>query len=184
MGYLPKIVGYCYNKYMALSIKKYENAILYLCKQQGGALRGKKKLAKLLYYLDFDRYEFKESTKSMTGDTYKHLPLGPVPDHYMEVVAKLEKDGALSREETEGSNGYAPTEVFTCNKEPDLASFDKDDLYILRRVSTLYGGLNGTQLEKLSHAEAPYLATEPYESIDYQLAFYRGSEFSDAISLA
>ncbi|MES2971954.1 MAG: Panacea domain-containing protein [Patescibacteria group bacterium] len=167
---------------MALAVNKYENAILFLCKRQGGSLRGKKKLAKLLYFLDFDRYEFKESTKSLTGDTYKHLPLGPVPDHYMQIVAKLEKKGALSRKEIEGTNGYAPTEVFVCNQEPDLSVFDKDELYILKRASSLYGGLNGTQLEKLSHAEAPYLATEPYELIDYQLAFYRGSEFADAVS--
>lgn len=60
--------------------------------------------------------------------------------------------------------------------------FGEDDLYILDRASALYGGLNGTQLEKLSHAEAPYLATELYEPIDYQLAFYRGSEFADAVS--
>ncbi|PIZ61916.1 hypothetical protein COY17_03400 [Candidatus Saccharibacteria bacterium CG_4_10_14_0_2_um_filter_52_9] len=167
---------------MALATVKYENAILYLCKQQGGMLSGKKKLAKLLYFVDFDRYEFKESTKSLTGDTYKHLPLGPVPDHYMEIVARLKKRGALKHDVTEGSNGYAPTEVFSAKQEPDLRLFDKDDLYILQRVSKLYGGLNGTQLEKLSHAEAPYLATEPYEPIDYQLAFYRESEFSDAVS--
>ncbi|CAN5688781.1 hypothetical protein BH23PAT2_BH23PAT2_08600 [soil metagenome] len=169
---------------MALATKKYENAILYLCKRQGGALYGKKKLAKLLYYLDFDRYEYKESTKSLTGDTYKHLPLGPVPDHYMQVVAKLEKTGAIQSDRIEGSNGYEATEVFKSVQEPDMSVFDKDELYIIDRVSTLYGGLNGTQLEKLSHAEAPYLATELYEPIDYQLAFYRGTEFTNAASLA
>lgn len=169
---------------MAISSKKYENAILYLCKQQGGVIRGKKKLAKLLYFLDFDRYEYKESTKSLTGDTYKHLPMGPVPDHYMEVVTRLEKNGSLQCTRIEGTDGYAPTEAFKIREKPDLSVFDKDDMYILQRVSTLYGGLNGKQLEELSHAEAPYLATEPYEPIDYQLAFYRESEFSDAVSRA
>lgn len=79
-------------------------------------LRGKKKLAKLLYYVDFDRYEYKESTQSLTGDAYKHLPLGPVPDHYMDIVARLEKRGALQCRQIDGSNGYAPTEVFTRKK--------------------------------------------------------------------
>jgi hypothetical protein len=169
---------------MAMNSKKYQNAILYLCKQQGGALYGKKKLAKLLYYLDFDRYEYKESTKSITGDTYKHLPLGPVPDHYMIIVSELERAGTLKRQILEGSNGYIPTEVFEYTKDPDLDVFDEDDLYILERVSRNYGGLDGTQLEQLSHTEAPYLATEMYEPIDYQLAFYRGTEFTDAVSRA
>ena len=39
-----------------LNEKKYENAILYLTQKLGGEVRGKKKLAKLLYFADFDFY--------------------------------------------------------------------------------------------------------------------------------
>jgi len=41
------------------------------------------------------------------------------------------------------------------------------------------GHLNGTQLEELSHAEAPYIGTELRSEIPYELAFYRGTDFSD-----
>lgn len=158
---------------------KYENAILYLCKQQGGELRGKKKLAKLLYYLDFDRYEYKESTKSITGDTYTALPMGPVPDHFMQIVQKLEKTGKLKREVQEDSPGYNPTEVYICKAEPDMSVFDDDEKAILNRVFTVYGHLNGKQLEDLTHAEAPYVGTELSKEIAYDLAFYRGTDFSE-----
>lgn len=164
---------------MFTSTKKYENAILYLCQQQGGVLRGKKKLAKLLYYVDFDRYEYKESTQSVTGDVYKALPMGPFPDHFMTAVRKLEKTGKLKVKTEESAPGYNPTEVYECVVEPDLSVFDDDERAILQRVTTLYGHLNGKQLEDLTHAEAPYVGTKLSEEILYDLAFYRGTDFSE-----
>ena len=164
---------------MAMNSKKYQNAILYLCKQQGGTLYGKKKLAKLLYYLDFDRYEYKESTQSVTGDIYKALPMGPFPEHMMAVVQKLAKDGKLRAGKAESMPGYNPTEVYECRIDPDISVFDKDELAILERVAMRYGHLNGKQLEDLTHAEAPYVGTELSEEIAYDLAFYRGTDFSE-----
>ena len=61
---------------MTLQKKKYQQVILYLCKKLGGEIQGKKKLAKLLYFADFDFFE--KNQKPITGDTYKALPMGPV----------------------------------------------------------------------------------------------------------
>jgi uncharacterized phage-associated protein len=166
---------------MAIATNKYENAILYLCKQQSGVLRGKKKLAKLLYYLDFDRYEYKESMQPVTGDTYKALPMGPFPEHMTVVIQGLEKAGKLiSRAEESGYDH--PTEIYECKSEPDLSVFDKDDVAILKRVATNYSHLSGKQLEDLTHAEAPYIGTEPSHEIPYDLAFYRGTDFNEILS--
>ena len=52
------------------SQQKYANAILFLCQQLGGSITGKKKLFKLLYYIDFDNYEYRESMQSITGNDY------------------------------------------------------------------------------------------------------------------
>lgn len=164
---------------MAMSIKKYENAILYLCEKQGGVLRGKKKLAKLLYYLDFDRYEYKESTKTITGEVYKALPMGPFPENLVTLIRRLEKSGKLKSGTEESAPGYNATEVYRSMSKPDLSVFDKDDLVILERVAKIYGPLNGKQLENLSHAEAPYIGTELSKEIAYDLAFYRGTDFSE-----
>jgi uncharacterized phage-associated protein len=162
--------------------KKYENAILYLCNAVGGALYGKKKLAKLLYYVDFDRYEFNESEKSVTGDTYKAWKMGPVPQTFSEVIDDMQKKGSLSVEEREQSAGYLPTSIYRASKKPDLNVFDDDDLKILQHVAVKYGRLTGKQLEDLTHAEAPYIGTQPNGEIIYELAFYRGTDFSDVVA--
>ena len=163
---------------MALNRKKYQNAVLYLCQKLGGEVRGKKKLAKLLYFADFDFYE--KYQKSITGDIYKAYPKGPLPSALNGIISELAKKGALkvdARQEWGGE--YAPTEVYTNIIKPDMGVFEPEEIRILDRVARHYGNLNGEQLAELSHAEAPYSATEPYEKIPYEFTYYRGTDFSD-----
>jgi uncharacterized phage-associated protein len=166
---------------MGVREKKYENTILYICEKLGGQIEGKKKLAKLLYYVDFDRYEYNESMLTVTGDTFKAWKMGPVPNHYVDVINKLIEDEKLSRFQIETAPGYSPTEVFRCASAPDTSVFDKDDLLIIDRVIRKYGELTGKQLEVLTHQEAPYIGTERDEQIPFELAFYRGTDFSDVL---
>ncbi|MEK7093095.1 MAG: Panacea domain-containing protein [Patescibacteria group bacterium] len=163
-----------------LSLKKgkYQNAILYLCQKLGGELRGKKKLAKLLYYVDFDLYE--KSQRSLTGDVYKALPMGPYPTHLEGMVAEMQKKGVLEVSQSPGVDGYNPTEVYVCIKEPSLSVFDNEEKKMLDRVIQKYGHLTGTQLQHLSHTEAPYVGTELSHEIPYELAYYRGTNFAEA----
>ncbi|OGF79462.1 hypothetical protein A2W54_02240 [Candidatus Giovannonibacteria bacterium RIFCSPHIGHO2_02_43_13] len=163
---------------MALHKKKYQNAVLYLCQKLKGEVRGKKKLAKLLYFADFDLYE--KTQKSITGDVYRAFPMGPVPSALEEITAEMAKNKTLVIEHAEGPEGYNPTEVYKCLTEPDLTVFDTEERNMLDRIVVKYGHLNGKQLEELSHAEAPYIGTELRKEIPYELAFYRGTDFSDS----
>lgn len=163
---------------MSLSPKKYQNAVLYLCKKLGGEVRGKKKLAKLLYFADFDLYEKRQ--KSITGDTYFALPMGPFPSSLEKITAGLAEVGSLIIEPIEEREGYIPTEVYRCLKDPDVSVFDDEERKMLDRIIIKYGHLNGKQLENLSHAEAPYVGTEMKAEIPYELAFYRGTDFGDS----
>jgi len=162
---------------MSLHRKKYQNAILYLCRKLKGEVRGKKKLAKLLYFADFDLYE--KSQKSITGDVYRALPMGPVPSALEEITAEMIKKKMLDVEQVEEREGYNPTEVYKCITEPDLSVFNNEEKKMLDRIVITYGHLNGKQLEELSHAEAPYIGTELRKEIPYELAFYRGTDFSE-----
>ena len=162
---------------MSLHRKKYQNAVLYLCRKLKGEVRGKKKIAKLLYFADFDLYE--KSQKSITGDVYYALPMGPVPSALEEITAEMTKKKMLGVEHIEEREGYHPTEVYTCLIEPDLSVFDDEEKKMLDRIIVKYGHLNGKQLEELSHAEAPYIGTELRKEIPYELAFYRGTDFSE-----
>lgn len=162
---------------MSLHRKKYQNAVLYLCRKLKGEVRGKKKLAKLLYFADFDLYE--KIQKSITGDVYNALPMGPVPSALEEITQEMMKGKMLDITQVEGCEGYNPTEVYKCLTEPDLSVFNDEEKKMLDRIVVKYGHLNGKQLEELSHAEAPYVGTELRKEIPYELAFYRGTDFGD-----
>ena len=161
---------------MAPNRKKYENTILYLAQKLGGEIKGKKKLAKLLYFVDFDYYELHE--ESVTGDEYLALPMGPFPIKMDKTVKSLTKSEMMSIESREERVGYRPTEAYVASKEPDVSVFKDAEIEMLDRVVRKYGHLNGTQLENLSHAEAPYIGTSPNCEIMYELSMYRGTDFS------
>ena len=162
---------------MSLHRKKYQNAVLYLCQKLNGEVRGKKKLEKLLYFADFDLYE--KSQKSITGDVYYALPMGPVPSALEEITTEMIKNKILSVEHIEEREGYNPTEVYKYLTDPDFFVFNNEEINMLDRIVIKYGHLNGKQLEELSHAEAPYIGTELRKEIPYELAFYRGTDFSE-----
>lgn len=162
---------------MVLNRRKYQNAVLYLCRKLGGEVRGKKKLAKLLYFADFDLYEKRQ--KPLTGDIYKAFPMGPLPSAFGQITAEMAKKKLLTIENIKERDDYNATEVYRCLVEPDTSVFDTEEKRMLDRVVTKYGHLNGGQLEELSHAEAPFIGTELRKEIPYELAFYRGTDFSD-----
>lgn len=162
---------------MIIDRKKYQNAVLYLCRKLGGEVRGKKKLAKLLYFADFDFYE--RYQKSITGETYKALPMGPFPAVLEEMTRIMTHDSLLTVESINEHEDYNPTEVYKCIAEPDESILSKEEKQMLDRIVVKYGQLNGKQLEELSHAEAPYVGTELKKEIPYELSYYRGTDFSD-----
>ncbi len=162
---------------MAINKKKYQNTILYLCQKLGGKIKGKKKLAKLLYFVDFDFYE--KYQKPITGDTYKALPMGPFPVELEEITTEMSKKKILGVSSVEERKGYLSTEIYTCISLPDTSLFSSDEIKMLDRVAIKYGHLNGKQLEELSHSEAPYIGTKLKEEIPYELSFYRGTDFAE-----
>lgn len=152
--------------------KKYQSVILYLAHRLGGEIKGKKKLAKLLYFADFDFFE--KCQKSITGDTYKALPMGPFPVSLEKILADMAKDKKIIIKSDKQRADYNPTEVYKAKYQPENI-FSKDEMATLDSVILKYGHLNGKQLEDLSHAEAPYIGTPPNQEIAYELAFYRGT---------
>ena len=160
---------------MALHRKKYQQAILYFCWKLGKEIRGKKKLAKLLYYLDFDYYE--KYQKYFTGETYKKLPMGPFPVSLEEITTRMAEKKQLDIEKIDEWDGYNPTEVYKILRKPDVSIFSSEEKKMIDRVIKKYGCLNGKELENLTHSEAPYIGTEDKKEIPYELSFYRGTDF-------
>lgn len=162
---------------MSINRKKYQNAILYLCQRLNGEVRGKKKLAKLLYFVDFDLYE--KEQKVITGAKYFAYPMGPFPEALEEITNEMIEKKMLAVEQIKEVENYNATEIYKYLDEPNPSIFNENEKKMLDRVISKYGNLTGKQLEELSHAEAPYIGTELKKEIPYELAFYRGTDFSN-----
>lgn len=162
-----------------ISEKKYQGVILYLAHKLGGEIKGKKKLAKLLYFVDFDFFEStKGGQKSITGDVYKALPMGPFPVTMEKVINDMANKKKIIIKLEKERTDYNPTEIYRAKEKPE-AIFSRDEQKILDRVVLKYGHLTGKQLEDLAHAEAPYIGTAPNQEIAYELAFYRGTNLDE-----
>lgn len=78
---------------------KLKQLILYITAQTKDIPSfGKTVLNKLLYFSDFNHYEW--SYETITGATYKKLPFGPVPENISEVLASMQEDGIISIQDT------------------------------------------------------------------------------------
>ena len=159
-----------------ISERKYKEVVLYLAQKLGGEIRGKKKLAKLLYFVDFDFFEKFE--KSLTGDVYKAINMGPFPITMEKVLIDMVNEKRITIKLEKERADFNPTEIYKA-KEKMAGSFSKEEQQILDRVILKYGHLTGKQLEDLSHAEAPYIGTAPNQEIAYELAFYRGTNLDN-----
>lgn len=160
-----------------LNEKKYKNVILYLASKVGrGSVWGKKKIYKLLYFLDFDFFE--KCEKPITGDIYHKLPMGPAPSYFDVLADELKKEGLLNITKRKTGLGYKDTVVYKALSKPDMNIFNKEEIKMLKRIVKKYGDKTGAELEVLAHKEAPYLAVEEGEEIPIELAHYRGTAFA------
>jgi putative zinc finger/helix-turn-helix YgiT family protein len=151
------------NGYKKLDLTKLSNLILFYSKS--GVL--KSKLNKLLFYTDF-KY-FKESTLSITGLRYAHLPYGPVPDNYSVYYAAMASDGLIEINEEIIPPGYYG-EIIKALKEPDLNLFSPSELRIIVSVMEDFKEYTAKQIQDLSHNEKAYQQTKNAEIIPYSFA--------------
>lgn len=153
--------------YKEYDLDKFKNAILYLAHRLGGVL--KTKLNKLLFYVDF--LNFKETSVSITGSRYVHLPYGPVPDNYQLIVAEIIQEGDLELNEVlfDTERGIVG-EILTASTEPDRNIFSGKEIYVMDFVSDIFRALGSGQIANRSHQEAAYRETKNGEYISYEYA--------------
>lgn len=164
------------------NLSKYDKLLLLILAKSKGEIKGKKKIWKMLYFLDFDMFEY--DNRSITDDVYEKYPMGPKPRNIEQRLLELEQRGFIKTEKEKLGEGYNDTCVFklknkfTKQEIEEIESiFDKKEKFIIKRDLKLYGSKNGSELEKISHDEAPYNAVGLYQLMDYELSFYRDTEF-------
>lgn len=162
---------------------KFKSAILFLLSlDDNKTIEGKKKLAKLLYFADFNYFEAYE--EPITGAKYRALPMGPVPDELEKILKELEKDSIKIKNKKTGLPN--DTVVFSLNiTESEISSLNlsEKEKQVLRKVYKDYGGMSGKNLEIISHSEAPYNAVTQGEHMPYELSFYRDKTLEELIGV-
>lgn len=166
---------------VSFNAQKFSEAILYLLAHApNGTIEGKKKLAKLLYFVDFNFFEAFE--KPFTGATYRALPMGPVPQELDAILTALEgKEIEIKKKSIGLANDMV---IYSLNAKPSKLTFktlSDDEKKVLDKVARDYGRLNGKTLEHVTHSEAPYNAVVSGEYIPYELAFYRGKTMRELV---
>ncbi len=156
--------------------KKFQAVLLYLLAHSPRQMiEGKKKLAKLLYFSDFNFFEAFE--QPLTGATYKALPMGPFPEELDAALAPITGEGkqiGISKKPTGLQNDAIVYKLSVDTNSLSFGDLTKDECRVLDKVITELGGMSGKALEDLSHREAPYNAVVQGERIPYELAYYRG----------
>ena len=157
---------------------KFENLILYLIRSfPDQTLKGLMKLAKLLYFADFDYFEVYEAP--ISGATYRAIQMGPYPDELDNVLHEMESKHILeiSKEDIGRENDVT---VFKLGKKADATTdtslFSEAEIKVLDSVCRRYKELSGTDLGIVTHNEAPYNSVNLGEVIPYEMSFYRGKE--------
>jgi len=150
--------------------EKFKNAVLYLAKH-GGSDVGKKKLAKLLYFVDFILYELRK--KALTEMPYAKKDYGPMPEPniFYSALNNLEQKGFIRIEKSDES----PLERIVPLKRPNMQVFKEEEVKYLEEAAKKYRLETAGALERLAQSEPPYKMVKYGEEIPYHLAFYRNS---------
>lgn len=167
-------------KKVVFNQEKFRAAILYIISHSGGqTVEGKKKLAKLLYFADFNFFEAFE--EPLTGATYRALPMGPVPQELEKELKSMEGRELLVEKKSIGLKNDLVVYKIASDKKFNFSIFTDAEKKVLDKVVLDYGKMNGKMLEDLTHAEAPFNAVAQGEYMPYELSFYRGKSTEELV---
>ena len=127
----------------------------------------KTKLNKLLFYADFKH--FQQTSISITGLCYAHIPYGPVPDQYellFEIL--MEHDPALRKEEDISQD--CSGEFFVYENDPGQAGLSLAEIQTLVQIKEVFKNFTTHKIVDYSHQELAYTSTQPGEIISYAFA--------------
>lgn len=127
------------------------------------------KLNKLVYFADFDSFEQKK--KSITNQSYYKNNFGPTLRILNTVLKEMEEAGEIELKPTH--NYYNAPQIDITLKTEVPISLGKEVQEVLESVFGRYGRLRPNEISEISHRDAPYLATEFGQQIDYDLVKLR-----------
>lgn len=145
---------------------KFENLILYICKQSESDPRfGATKLNKILWLSDFEFYRF--HGRSISNESYQKLPKGPAPKRLLPVRKEMvvEKKLRIENRPFYGRTQDRPIAL----AEPDISGFDAEEIKIVDLIIEVLRNANGTEVSDLSHKMLEWWEDMPErQTIDFR----------------
>lgn len=154
------------------STDKYKQIILNAVRYGADASDGKitkTKLAKLVYLADFIWYY--ESSKPMSGMTYRKLPRGPVSDVYFRALDEMEEDGTIKREPSGNAIMFSLVE-----KEAPTGRLTEEEVDLIKKIGEAWRGKSTDDIVNFTHEQLPWQICLDGEVIPYSLIFQEEPE--------
>ena len=150
--------------YRAFDPDRFTAMAAHFCKEPGVP---RTILNKLMWYADFNNY--RDSTVSISGARYAHLPHGPAPDNYDALLTYLTSVRHVLQCREESAGPYAWEVLVSC-AAPDYSLFSNRELGVLATVAEHFKETKAGEISEISRREAGYSATADGEIISYEFA--------------
>jgi len=160
-----------YDEANDFNLDKLRQSIIFFVSTGDPNTLGKTKLLKLLYYADFDHYELAD--ESITGSTYRKLPMGPVPKAAFPVLDAMVEDGTISVQDMRTPSFIR--KQYTAQAEFDQSLFSGAELQTLRAVADRWKTVRTEDIVAASHHDPPWNAVAMHGEIPYHLVYYRNT---------
>jgi Antitoxin SocA-like, Panacea domain len=154
--------------------KRFEELVLYIAKQTHDDPNfGRTKLAKVLFYCDFDAYA--EEGRALTGATYRAFEFGPFPSQLPAIERRLQESGRARVDRLEpiitAERGeYDPWKIQPLD-EPDLDVFELWELEFVRLWIRKISEATAGEISEFSHEHPGWKLAEAHrDEIPYETA--------------
>lgn len=166
---------------MSFSTTKFKELILYIAqKQQDDQTFGRVKLAKLLFFADFEAYG--RLGEAISGASYQKLEQGPAARQYKPVSYEMYGDGDI-REEVGDSFGHTQMKLVPL-REARVSVFTDEELAIIDQIVEEHRGMSAAEISEKSHRLMGWRVARLHERIPYEAVFIGATARPDDIERA
>lgn len=133
-----------------MTANKLIQALNYIAFNQQGKSVGFKKAYKLLWLID--RYSLRHYARTVSGDQYFAMQLGPVPTDAKHILEGLPTNMEVPSEDIKQYISISDkSHRFKSCKSPDMGVFSVSDVKVMDLILKTYGGMRSNDLSTLSH---------------------------------
>jgi len=157
---------------------KFKELILYIArKSEDDPKYGAAKLAKLMYFIDFEAYGALGA--SVTGARYHLIARGPAPKALKPVRDEMATaDPPEIRIRPVPSGGARDQERVEALRDPDTSVFSNDERRLIDEVIERYKPLNGSEISAKAHEEIGVRLAAEREEIPYGTVYLSNSPWT------